>query len=36
MVTGASCEEDIVRAADAVIRADYVSAVLFDDVPGWP
>ena len=33
-VTGASWEEDIGLAADAVIRVDDGPAVLFDEVPG--
>lgn len=35
-VTGASWQEDIGLAADAVIRADDGPAVLFDEVPGSP
>lgn len=35
-VTGASWQEDIGLAADAVIRADDGPAVLFDEVPGCP
>lgn len=35
-VTGASWEEDIGLAADAVIRSDNGPAVLFDEVPGCP
>ena len=35
-VTGASWEEDIGLAADAVIRVDDGPAVLFDEVPGCP
>ncbi|MFQ5682974.1 MAG: UbiD family decarboxylase [Candidatus Binatia bacterium] len=35
-VLGASWEEDIGLAADAIGRADDGPAVLFDDVPGYP
>ena len=35
-VTGASWQEDIGLAAEAVIRADDGPAVLFDEVPGCP
>ena len=36
VVEGASWEEDIGLAAEAVIKADDGPAVLFDDVPGCP
>src|ERR1700731_3802191 len=35
-VKGANCEEDIGLAAEAVLRAEHVPCVVFEDIPGCP
>ena len=35
-VKGASCEEDIGLAAEAVLRAEHGPCVVFEDIPGCP